>query len=71
MSDRVAVVPQLLSWARDRAGLTHSALEKRFPRLRQWESGDLQPTMLQLEEGLLTIWLTRRFQAASVAADPW
>ena len=21
--------------------------------------------------GLLTIWLTRRFQAASVAADPW
>lgn len=50
MSDRVAVEPQLLSWARDRAGLTHSALAKRFPRLRQWESGDLQPTMLQLED---------------------
>lgn len=50
MAERVAVAPELLSWARNRAGLTVGDLAKRFPRLAQWEAGDLHPTMLQLEE---------------------
>lgn len=50
MADRVAIAPELLTWARDRAGLTIPDLAKKFPRLTQWEAGDLHPTMLQLED---------------------
>ena len=50
MVDRVAIAPELLTWARDRAGLSIADLSKRFPRIAQWEAGDLHPTMLQLED---------------------
>lgn len=46
---RVAVEPALLRWARERAELDVAQLSKRFPRLREWESGDVQPTLKQLE----------------------
>lgn len=46
---RVAVQPELLRWARDRAGLDVPALMGRFPKLPDWEAGDLQPTLRQLE----------------------
>lgn len=46
---RVAVQPELLRWARDRAGLDAFALAGRFPKLQEWEAGDLQPTLRQLE----------------------
>ncbi len=46
---RVAVTPSLFRWARERARLTSAALERAFPKLAQWERGELQPTLKQLE----------------------
>ncbi len=39
----------MLRWARERAGLGVDDLTSRFPKLAQWESGELSPTMKQLE----------------------
>ncbi len=47
---RVEVQPELLRWARERAGLDEDALVHRFPRYRQWEAGETQPTLKQLEK---------------------
>ena len=46
---RVDVKPELLRWARERAGIEPDALETRFPKYREWESGHRQPTLRQLE----------------------
>src|SRR5205809_5472289 len=46
---RVAVKPELLRWARERSGLTTTALEERFPKYPAWESGVAKPTLKQLE----------------------
>lgn len=47
---RVEVSPNLLSWARERAGAAREArLLERFPGLPQWEAGTAQPTLKQLE----------------------
>lgn len=46
---RVDVKPELLRWARERAGIELDALERRFPKYREWESGHRQPTLKQLE----------------------
>lgn len=46
---RVDVKPELLRWARERAGIEPDALERRFPKYREWESGHRQPTLKQLE----------------------
>ena len=46
---RVDVKPELLRWARERAGIEPDALERRFPKYREWESGHHQPTLKQLE----------------------
>ena len=42
--------PKLLRWARQRAGLSATALALRFPRYLQWENGEAQPTFKQLQE---------------------
>jgi Zn-dependent peptidase ImmA (M78 family)/transcriptional regulator with XRE-family HTH domain len=47
---RVEVKPELLRWARERAGLSLDALLGRFPRLDAWERGEVHPTLKQLEE---------------------
>jgi len=47
---RIPVNPELLTWARTRAGLDMPALATRFPKLDQWEAGDVQPTLRQLED---------------------
>jgi Zn-dependent peptidase ImmA (M78 family) len=47
---RVEVKPELLRWARERAGLDIAALAPRFPHLASWESGALHPTLKQLEQ---------------------
>ena len=47
--DRVDVEPELLRWARQRAGLGIDALAGRFPRLDAWERGEIRPTLKQLE----------------------
>ena len=49
MRVRVPVKPELLVWARERAGLPLESLIRRFPKYREWESGRLQPTLKQLE----------------------
>ena len=46
---RVPVNPNLLSWARERAGYSISALAVRFPKVAAWETGEVQPTIKQLE----------------------
>ncbi len=47
---RAAIRPEMLRWARERAGI-HDAgdLLGRFPKLGQWETGEAQPTLKQLE----------------------
>ncbi len=47
--NRVTVKPTLLRWARERAGRSVESLAGRFPKLDQWESGEMQPTLKQLE----------------------
>jgi Zn-dependent peptidase ImmA (M78 family) len=46
---RVEVRPELLVWARERAGLSTDDLARRFPRLFEWEAGRIAPTLRQLE----------------------
>ncbi|MFW6012467.1 MAG: ImmA/IrrE family metallo-endopeptidase [bacterium] len=47
--NRVQIKPELLRWARERAGLSVDALERRFPKLEAWERGELHPTLKQVE----------------------
>jgi len=49
MTTRVPVNPDLLGWALERAGVSADALVGRFPKLREWLSGELAPTLKQLE----------------------
>lgn len=46
---RAPVSPNLLRWARQRAGLEVADLLSRFPKLDSWEQGEEQPTLRQLE----------------------
>ena len=46
---RVTIQPNLLTWARERAGLSLDSLANKFPRIAEWEAGRLQPTLKQLE----------------------
>ena len=46
---RADIKPELLSWARQRAGLDIDALTRRFPKLTAWEEGTIQPTLKQVE----------------------
>lgn len=47
---RVQIKPELLSWARERAGLGIDALSHRFPKITDWESGTGRPTLKQVED---------------------
>lgn len=47
---RVPVKPELLRWARERSGRTVEDLSGRFARLAEWEGGEAQPTLKQLED---------------------
>jgi len=46
---RVDVRPELLRWARERAGMSVFELRKRFPKIVLWERGKTRPTLKQLE----------------------
>ncbi len=46
---RVPVNPELLQWACERSGIAHEALAVKFEKLPEWESGETQPTLKQLE----------------------
>jgi len=47
---RVEIRPELLRWARERAGLSVETLIGRFPKLPDWERGEAHPTLRQLED---------------------
>ena len=47
--NRVEVRPELLRWARERAGFDQDALARRFPKADAWERGEMRPTLKQLE----------------------
>jgi Zn-dependent peptidase ImmA (M78 family) len=47
--NRVAINPDLLTWARERAGLEIADLEGRFTKLADWEVGEAAPTLKQVE----------------------
>jgi Zn-dependent peptidase ImmA (M78 family) len=47
--NRVEIKPELLRWARERAGFSVDALLHRFPKLDDWERGAVHPTLRQLE----------------------
>lgn len=47
---RVAIKREVLRWAIDRSGLTMDDLQRKFPKARQWDAGESQPTLRQLED---------------------
>jgi len=47
---RIAVKKDVLHWALNRSGLTIDDLQDRFPRATQWDTGESQPTLRQLEK---------------------
>ncbi len=55
MTPPVDVNPQVLRWARKRAGIETDTLANRFPRYREWESGAARPTLKQLERLARTV----------------
>ena len=50
MMIRASVRPELLRWARERAGIEADALARRFPKYHEWESGLALPTLKQVEK---------------------
>lgn len=48
--NQMPVTPQLVSWARDRAGYSIAEAEKHFKRIAAWEAGEASPTYPQLEQ---------------------
>ena len=48
--NRVSVSPEVLRWARERAGFGLANLQQKFPKLADWEAETIQPTMKQLEK---------------------
>ncbi len=47
--NRVGVTESVLGWAVHRSGLTLDTLQSKFPKIRQWATGQSQPTLRQLE----------------------
>lgn len=47
---KIAINTELFQWARERSGVADEVLESRFPKLRQWEEGTVQPTLRQVED---------------------
>ena len=47
--DKVAVNGKVLRWALIRSLLTLDDLKRKFPKIEQWETGESQPTLRQLE----------------------
>ena len=46
---RVPVKPELLRWARERAGVAQGDLAAKLKKLPEWEAGETRPTLKQLE----------------------
>src|SRR5712664_769597 len=46
----INVNPELIRWAIERSGRSLETLARYLPRIGRWESGELQPTLKQLEK---------------------
>lgn len=46
---RVTVSRDVLHWAQTRSGVPTRDLKKKFPKLEEWEAGEVAPTLRQLE----------------------
>ncbi len=46
---RAPVNPEILRWARERAGISQENLATKFKKLPEWEDGKIQPTLKQVE----------------------
>jgi Zn-dependent peptidase ImmA (M78 family) len=46
----ISVKPELIRWAIDRSGLPVEDLTEKFPKLNEWQTGEKQPTIRQLED---------------------
>ena len=59
MSQAALVNPSLLTWSRERAGLSTEQVAKKLPvkpdRVQEWEAGETKPTFLQAQK-----WASRR-----------
>lgn len=53
--NRISVKPNLLTWARERAGKSQEVLVKKFKKLPDWENGELKPTLKQLQDFARTV----------------
>lgn len=49
MADRVHIKPKLFQWAQERSRIGEEELCAKFPKYPQWLSGEVDPTMKQLE----------------------
>jgi len=47
--NRIAINEKVLYWAVDRSGLTLNDLKKKFPKIKQWATGEVRPTLRQVE----------------------
>jgi Zn-dependent peptidase ImmA (M78 family) len=47
--NNINISPTLIIWARERAGFNQLKLSQKFPKIAQWESGEIKPTLKQLE----------------------
>ena len=54
-TSRCFVKPQLVAWARKRAGYSFESLAGKLEHLPQWESGERQPTLAQLKNFARTV----------------
>ncbi|MFH1970332.1 MAG: ImmA/IrrE family metallo-endopeptidase [Verrucomicrobiota bacterium] len=52
---RVEVKPELLRWACARAGFATDEIAERIPQLPAWESGEVKPTLKQIERFARTV----------------
>lgn len=56
MSTVTSINPDMIRWARERAGIGESVLLRKFPKLPDWEEGRFFPTLKQLEDYSRTTW---------------
>ena len=47
---RIPINSDIIHWVSDRSGLPIDVLEKKFPNVRNWIDGSLQPTLKQVEK---------------------
>ena len=47
--ERMPITPEVVAWARERAGFRLADAKKTFPKIAEWESGEAAPTYRQLE----------------------